>query len=166
MSAVGAGFPRPFGESGDMPRADRGSALALVPAAVLVLLILAAISVDFSSAELARRQLHDAAAGAANDAAGGGLDQTRLRTGDGTIAVDPDLARSIDERSVVATVRGPLRLTAEPEVDVIGNRVVVTLEGDAPYLFAPAVGGHRRVHIRAQASAMLRDPAAAAPPTG
>jgi Flp pilus assembly protein TadG len=143
---------------------ERGSALALVPAGVLVLLILAAICVDFSSAELARRQLHDAAAGAANDAAGGGLDQARLRTGDGKLAVDPDLARSIAERSIEATVRGPLRLTAAPDVEVVGNRVVVILEGDSPYIFSPAVGGHRRVRIRAEASATLRDPAATAAP--
>src|SRR6476469_4711078 len=100
---------------------ERGSALALVPAGVLVLLILAAICVYFSSAELARRQLHDAAAGAANDAAGGGLDLLRLRTGDWRISVDPDLARSIAERSVEATVRGRLRLTTAPDVEVLGN---------------------------------------------
>ena len=130
--------------------------LALVPAGVLVLLILAAICVDFSTAELARQQLRDAASGAANDAAGAALDQARLRTGDGRIAVDPDLARAVAARSLAATVHAPVRLTGEPEVEVVGDRVVVTLDGDAPYLFAPAIGGHRRVHVRAQASAVLR----------
>ena len=137
-------------------RAERGSVLALVPAGVLVLLILAAICVDFSSAELARQQLRDAAAGAANDAAGGGLDQARLRAGDGQLGLDPDLAAAIAERSLAVSVHAPVRLTAPPAVEGVGDRVVVRLEGDAPYLFAPAVGGHRRVRVRAEASAVLR----------
>ena len=130
--------------------------LALVPAGVLVLLILAAICVDFSSAELARQQLRDAAAGAANDAAGGALDQNRLRAGDGKVALDPELAAAIAEQSLAVTVHPPVRLTAPPDVEVVDDRVVVRLEGDAPYLFAPAVGGHRRVRVRAEASAVLR----------
>ena len=149
-------------------RAERGSVLALIPAGVLVLLILAAVCVDFSTAELARQQLRDAAAGAANDAAGGALDQARLRAGDGHVTIDADAARAIAERSLAVTVHAPVRLTGPPTVAVVGDRVTVTLEGDAPYLFAPAVGGHRRVRVRAEASAALRTngpgPAPAAAP--
>src|SRR3954447_12345255 len=96
-------------------RAERGSVLALIPAGVLVLLILAAICVDFSSAELARQQLRDAAAGAANDAAGGGLDQNRLRAGDGELAWDRYWAGAFAERSLAVPVPPPVRLTASPQ---------------------------------------------------
>ena len=39
----------------DRPHSDRGSVLALVPAAVLVLIVLAAIAVDSTTEYLARR---------------------------------------------------------------------------------------------------------------
>jgi Flp pilus assembly protein TadG len=130
-----------------------------MPAAVLVLVILGAISVDFSVAYLAQRQLNDAAVAAANDAAGAGLDQTRLRVGDGVVALDPDLATDVAVKAAALSISGPVRLTASPAVVVDDRRVTVTLEGDAPYIFSGGVpGAPRRVHVRAQASAELRTP--------
>jgi Flp pilus assembly protein TadG len=141
-------------ENGDMTRvgrrSERGSVLILVPAAVLVLLILGAISVDFSVAYLAKRQLQDTAATAVNDAAGAGLDEARLRSGDGRAALDPDAVRAAAVRAVHATIQGPVRLVGEPQVEIEDTTVIIRLEGEASYVFAP-----RTVHVRAEATAEL-----------
>jgi Flp pilus assembly protein TadG len=140
-------------------RGQRGSVLILMPAAVLVLVILGAISVDFSVAYLAQRELKDTAVAAANDAAGAGLDEARFRTGDGTVALDPATATEVAVRAATASVSGPVRLTAAPVVVVDDRRVTVTLEGDAPYVFSGGVpGAPKRVRVRARASAVLQTP--------
>ena len=59
---------------------DRGSVLLLVPAAVLIVLVMASIAVDMSLVHLRQRQAHDLAAQAANDAATGAADQAALRS--------------------------------------------------------------------------------------
>jgi len=51
------------------PRPDRGSTLLLFPAALLIMMALAAMAVDSSIAFLAQRELANATAAAANDAA-------------------------------------------------------------------------------------------------
>ena len=61
-------------------RGDRASAVVFVPAAVLILLMLAGLAVDLSVAYLARHQLDDAAASAANDAVTAGLDLAAFTT--------------------------------------------------------------------------------------
>ncbi|MDQ1396353.1 MAG: hypothetical protein QOG64_1612 [Acidimicrobiaceae bacterium] len=128
-----------------------------MPAAVLVLMILGAISVDFSVAYLAQRQLRDAAVAAANDAAGAGLDQARLRTGDGQLGLDPATAAEVAVQAASASVSPPVKLTAPPQVVVAGNRITVTLDGEAGYVFSGAVpGAPKAVHVRAQASAVLQ----------
>src|SRR5438552_16034305 len=98
-------------------RGQRGSVLILVPAGVLVLMILGAICVDFSIAYLAQRQLQDAASAAVNDAAGAGLDEARLRVGDGMTTLNPGLARQVALQSLEATAHGPGRITAPPVAD-------------------------------------------------
>ena len=139
-----------------MGRSQRGSVLILVPAGVLVLMILGAISVDLSIAYLAQRQLQDAASAAVNDAAGAALDQARLRQG-GTVTLDPERAVAVVRQSVEADLRGPVRLTAAPGVVVEGRRVTVRLQGDAPYVFSPSIPGvPRRARVRAVATAELR----------
>lgn len=57
-------------------RSDRGSVLALVPAAFLVLVILGALAVDSAATYLAQRQLRDSLAAAAADAVGAGLSRS------------------------------------------------------------------------------------------
>jgi Flp pilus assembly protein TadG len=131
-------------------RNERGSVLILVPAAVLVLVILGAICVDFSVAYLAKRQLQDTAATAVNDAAGAGLDEARLRVGDGRATLDPEAVRAAAVRAVHAGIQGPVRLVGEPRVEIHDTTVVVWLEGEASYVFAP-----RTVHVRAEATAKL-----------
>jgi hypothetical protein len=83
---------------------DRGSAMMLVPAAVLVMLILAAIGADLSKMHMARSALEDLSYTIANDISTGALDRDRLRA-DGTYAIKPDAAGRIrDDRTQVATL--------------------------------------------------------------
>ena len=70
---------------------ESGSALALVPAGFLVLIILAAIAVDSAVALLGQRQLGDALAAAANDAAGAAISNSTFY-GTGRVALDPAAA--------------------------------------------------------------------------
>ncbi len=56
-------------ESEERARRENGSALLLFPAGILIMVVLAAIAVDLSATFLAQRELRDATAAAANDAA-------------------------------------------------------------------------------------------------
>jgi len=82
-------------------RDERGSVLALVPAAILVLMLLGAMAVDSAVAYLGQRQLADALAAAANDAATAGLSNTAFYRS-GAVRLDP----SAVDRVVCTTVRG------------------------------------------------------------
>lgn len=132
---------------------DRGSVLMLVPAAVLIVLVMASIAVDMSLVHLRQRQAHDLAAQAANDAATAAADQGALR--EGTYVVDPGAARR-----VAATVVGASDLAAHvvgtPEVTVTPDGVEVSVALEADYIFAGVVPGApdgRTVRARATAGA-------------
>lgn len=121
-------------------RSDRGSALMLMPAAVLVMLVLGAITVDLAVVRLGQRELIAAATDAANDAATVGLDQGELRAGRGYV-LDPARA----EAAVLASLdaKGLLdRLAAPPEVTVTADGTVeVRLVRRVPHVFAKALPG-------------------------
>lgn len=122
---------------------ERGSVLMLVPAAVLVLVILGAITVDFSVAFLGQRELTSAAAAAANDAATAVSESTFYRGGGGaagTIRIDADEARRVAEQALAA--RAPRGVViVEKVVDPSGGQVCVALRGRVDYVFARAVPG-------------------------
>lgn len=132
---------------------DRGSVLMLVPAAVLIVLVMASIAVDMSLVHLRQRQAHDLAARAANDAATAAADQGALRSG--AYVVDADSARRVVASVVAASdlaphVVGPPEVVVSPE----GVEVLVALEAD--YIFAGVVPGAadgRTVRGRASAAA-------------
>lgn len=129
---------------------DRGSALLLMPAAVLVVLVLGAIAVDAAVAFLAERELAAAAAAAANDAATAGLDEDALRRGGG-YRLDPALVEAAVARAL--TARGVDPATAV-DVAVVGTEVRVTLTGEAELVFSPSIpGGPDAVPVEATASA-------------
>lgn len=96
---------------------DGGSALALVPAAFLVLIVLGAIAVDSAAAYLGHRQLGDALNAATQDAAASGLsDQTFYRSG--VVTIDPGTAQNIACRALTAQLAGELdNVTASIAVD-------------------------------------------------
>ncbi|MEZ5207907.1 MAG: hypothetical protein R2690_13235 [Acidimicrobiales bacterium] len=59
-----------------------------MPAAVLIVLVLAAMAIDLAHLQLGQRQLRSMAADAANDAAGAGVDVEALRAGQ-PVQLDP-----------------------------------------------------------------------------
>ena len=114
------GRPRP---ATDRPRpvagGDRASVLMLVPAAVLIVLVMASITVDMALVQLRQRQAYDLAAGAANDAATAAADQGALRAGG--YRVDADAARRVVERVVAASDVAP-EVVGTPAVRVTRRR--------------------------------------------
>jgi len=143
---------------------DRGSFLALVPAAVLVLVILGAIAVDSAIAFLGQREVSNAAAAAANDAAGAALsDDAFYRSG--LLVVDEARARSVAAHAVAA--RAPRRVEVESvDVAVAGDEVCVTVRGRVPYVFSralPFVDHEARVVGQAAALAVADGRTAASP---
>ena len=80
-----------------MPR-DRGSVLMLMPAAVLVLVVLGAVAVDFSIAFLGERELANAASAAANDAAAAAIDEPLFRE-TGRVVLDCGRANEVAQAS-------------------------------------------------------------------
>ena len=140
---------------------ERGSVLMLVPAGVLVLVVLGAIAVDSAVAFMAQREISNAAAAAANDAAGAALSDERFYLDGGALVIDPARARVVAARSVAA--RG-VRGVSVSRVDVVvgpdAQSVCVTVEGVAPYVLAralPFVPSSARVTGSAGAVAVAGD---------
>lgn len=131
----------------------------LAPAGFLVLLLLASISVDSAIAFLGKRQLENAVAAAANDAAtvavpNGGGDGT-LQAGDGA-RPEAAVAHALAAARVLHAYSGGLTATGL-EVQVNGETVTVAATGEVEYIFAKAIPGvkHRQA-VRAQAVSQLR----------
>jgi hypothetical protein len=119
-------------------RVDRASVLLLVPAALLIVLVMASIAVDMSLVHLRRRQAYDLAAGAANDAVTAAADEGSLRAGG--YRVDPDRAQQVVERIVAASDLAP-DVAAPPTVRVTGDSVSVEVSLYADYIFAGVIPG-------------------------
>jgi Flp pilus assembly protein TadG len=127
----------------------------LMPAAVLVLLVLGALAVDSAVVFLAQRELVNAAAAAANDAAAEALDDAALYQR-GSVAVDPARADLVAARSLAARAPAGVVLTGPPLVRVRAGQVCVSVEGRVDRLFGaalPGVGEAAPVRARAAASA-------------
>ena len=124
----------------------------LMPAAVLVLLILGAITFDYAHLYLAKRDLQAAAESAANDAVTFGVDQAGVRRGQGVHFDDQLVVRAV-EASLAAHGEG-LHLVALPEVERVGaTQVRVTVAGRIDFTFVGVVPGVARSSI-VRASAM------------
>ena len=136
---------------------EQGSVLMLMPAAVLIVLLLGSIAVDFSIVFMAERELVSAAAAAANDAATAGVDQEVLRT-TGNFVLDPAAVERVVGESLAAR-DSRLLDGADWDVAVVGNQVRVTVVSRAPYLFAKAIPGaadDAEVSATASADAAVR----------
>ena len=131
-------------------RREAGSTLLLVPSAVLVLFLLAALAVDGAASFLAQRELADACAGAANDAATLALDPGDLYGGDGPSVRDVDLDRALAiARSRVAPLAARWHHPVEARVGTAGPEVVLSLHGQAPLPIGPGGAGRSRVAVTA-----------------
>lgn len=121
-------------------RDQRGTVLLLMPAAVLVMFVLAAIAVDLTAIHSRQRDLQAAAVDAANDAATAGLDEDAIRSGQG-YRIDRTRAgftalRVLDAKGIVDDLDG----SVDVRVDDDGT-VTVHLSRRVPHLFAHAIPG-------------------------
>lgn len=131
-------------------RAQRGSVLMLMPAAVLIVIVLGALAIDRAVVFGAQRELINTAQAAANDAATLGIDLDAVRV-EGTLQydrgrIDAAIERSVDgDDGIVVTGW---------EID--GDHLVVRLEKRVEYVFSKGVpGGSDSTVVRATARARL-----------
>lgn len=138
---------------------DRGSVLMLMPAALLVLFVLAGITFDYAHLYLAQRELQSAAEAAVNDAVTWGVDQGSVRRGGGPVLDETLVEQAVD--ASLATHGASLDLDGPPVVEALSaTEVRVTVTGRVDYLFVPAVPGlPRSTTVRATAVATLSPPA-------
>jgi Flp pilus assembly protein TadG len=125
---------------GGRGRGDAGSSLLLFPAAVLIVLVLGAVAVDLSAVHLAKRQVLDLAASAANDAVTAGLDQGRFRA-TGEYVIDAALATRAVERAVAANEPDGRTTVVRVELGPDPGQVTVELRAPAEPVFSSALPG-------------------------
>ena len=139
----------------------------MLPAAVLIVVMVAGLAVDGTVAFLARHQLDDAVAAAANDAVTEGLDRARF---------DTDAEYTLDSVATVAAVRRSLAARNDPVLNyalahngvavslaATGNPsrpavVTVTVTSRVDLIFTkaiPGLAGTIEVRSRESASAVL-----------
>ncbi len=132
---------------------EHGSTLLLFPSLLLVVVALAAVTVDLAAAHLAQRQADDLAAAIAADGATVGLDESALRSGAGY---------RLDPTRVARLARSRSRATPHPLLDnlVVSTRlsdpvtVVVTVTARVPVLLSRAVrAASRPITVRSQVAA-------------
>ena len=130
-----------------MADGQRGSVLLLFPAAVLIVLVLAAITVDSSIAFLAQRELANATAAAANDAAGLAVDSQAFYQGD-RIELNPYAVEAVAVERVRLAIDQSrhraldVRVTASPPAGPgCPWTVQVSASSRVPYVFAKALPG-------------------------
>ncbi len=138
-------------------RPDRGSVLMLMPAAVLIVVLLGSIAVDFAIVFLGEREALSLATAAANDAATAALDEEQFRTGGG-FALDEQRARQVVESALLASSSELEGMTFTIEFPVVAGEpaVRVTVRGTVEYIFAKALPGLDTVEVEASATAVAR----------
>ena len=130
---------------------ERGSAMMLLPAAVLVIVVLGALAVDVAVVHLGERQAFGAATAAANDAATYGIDPSTLRSGGGP-SIDPARARHAARASLAG--EDSLDPDAAPVVRIDGTSVTVTVTLRVEYVFSQGLpGAPDSTTVMAQATA-------------
>lgn len=135
-------------------RDDTGSALMLMPAGVLVLLLLASLALDTAVVWLGQRELANAAAAAANDVAAIAIDETTFYA-DGTVRIDARRADAIAHSHARAAHDTPLGEVRIDRLQVSGTRVEVTLSATvAPIIGLPWRDRGRQVRASAVATAV------------
>jgi len=158
----------PATDPGARGGAERGSTLLLFPAAVLIVVVLAAIVVDSSIAFLGERELAQATAAAANDAATEAIDDRAFYQRN-----QIELAPEAVERFAVERVLSSLDSGRHHDLDVQATAVAPARPGcpwvvrvraaaTVDYLFARAIpGGPDRARVEATSVASPREAAGA-----
>lgn len=145
-------------------RSERGSVLVLVPVGFLVVMLLGAIAVDSAAAYLGQRQLTDALAAAANDAATAGISNATFYRS-GRVTLDLATIEAIACRSIEAQDDGGLH-DLHLAAGVAGTVVELRASAEVDAVFGRMVPGFatRRVSAEAVAQAEEGAQAPAAPP--
>ncbi len=123
-------------------RDEQGSALFLVPAAVLVLAVLGAIAVNAGAAFLAQHELAIDAQTAAENATGQLAASAFYHRG--ALVVDRATATRVAEASIGAQSLSGVRLDGPVRVTVRGAQVCVSLTGKVPVIFGARLPGVTR----------------------
>jgi hypothetical protein len=136
----------------------RGSVLMLMPAAVLVVIVLGSIAVDFAIVFLGEREAAALAAAAANDAATAAVDEQAFRD-TGEYLLDEARARRVAEASLAASSSELDDVDVEVVVLFLGGEPAVTVRvrGSVTYVFAQAIpGAPAGARVEASATAVAR----------
>jgi len=137
---------------GDTPeRGESGSALILVPAGFLVLMLLAGMAVDSAAVYLGQRQLGDATAAAANDAASAALDNNTFYSR-GVLRIDAGRAARTVCSSMAAQEAGNLH-DVRVEMALTPTQVEVRASASVDAIFGIEPRFSHR-HVRADAVAV------------
>lgn len=118
---------------------EDGSALILVPAAVLIVVMLGAIAVDSGAAFFAQRELAQAAQTAAEDATR--TIQPGAFYNGGHVILEATMADQVATAAVKAQDMRGLQLDGPASVQVSGAQVCVSLTARVPLVFGKAIPG-------------------------
>jgi hypothetical protein len=125
---------------------ERGTITLWVLGLCISLLFLGGLSLDLWRAVAVRRELSSMADTAAT-AAANGVDEGALRAG--TLQLDPVRARAIARASIVDHGRA----LDGADVEVVGNRVTVSLRDHVPFSLLGIFMGGRKFDVAVHASA-------------
>lgn len=133
---------------------ERGSALAAVPAMLLLTIAIGAFVLDEAAVFLAARQLDGVAQDVVRSAASGLSLATLYRSGDR--ALDPQVVERLAAGELSASRSTLGDLVGSPRLDIaVGSTTVcVTLRAVARRPIAPALLGKRLVEVKIQAHAL------------
>ncbi|MCC5954221.1 MAG: hypothetical protein JJU45_19190 [Acidimicrobiia bacterium] len=139
-------------------RSDRGSSLLLFPAALLVVLTLAAIATDLALVHHGRHLAHHVAAAAADDAVMVGLDTEAFRAGGDDWYLDRALVREVVATTVAAHDLDDRLVGVDVDLSPDSRQVTVRVTLRVDYIVARALPGadHTVVSSTARAVAHLR----------
>lgn len=130
----------------------------LMPAAVLVVIVMGSIAVDFGIVFLGEREAASLAAAAANDAAAAAVRDDAFRSS-GTFEIDEDRARRVVRATLQASSSEIDGLDFEVRFTTVDGEpaVTVTVRGTVEYVFAKAIpGAGDGSEVEASATAVAR----------
>ncbi|MDA8047963.1 MAG: hypothetical protein M0Z30_22470 [Actinomycetota bacterium] len=133
---------------------EAGSVLVLVPAAFLVLLLLASLAVDSAVAYQAQQQLHDSLTAAANDAVAAGLDESRFYSGQG-VGLDPSTTGLVVCQAINAQGAGSSLRDVRVALAISGDSLRLTGSASFDPVFGRALPGLGARSVRSSAEATL-----------
>jgi hypothetical protein len=134
---------------------EEGSVLALVPAGFLVLILLAALTVDSAVAYLGQEQLHDALSAAANDAVTAALDSPSFYRS-GAITLDQAAAGRAVCLSVLAQ-NAPALHGVQVWMAIDGDSIDLKGQAEVDSVFGRVIPGFSRHRVRASVSAVAAE---------